>query len=136
MSAKFPGRALLIDVHGQSGEPETIFRGTRAGLTATALVKRAGIEALQGEDSLIGLLHAKGYKVFPPIGSSDLKEDRRYDGGYTAFAYGSNNPGGIDAIQLEFGKRVRHSPGLAEDLAESILAFTGRYMAEGRANSR
>ncbi len=130
MSAKYPGRrALLIDVHGQSGEPETIFRGTRAGLTATALLKRSGVEALQGEGSLIGLLQRKGYKVFPPVGSTDLKEDRRYDGGYTVFAYGSNNPGGIDAIQLEFGKRVREKPGLAEDLAESILAFTRKYMA-------
>ena len=136
MSAKYPGRALLVDVHGQSGEPDTIFRGTRAGLTATALLKRSGIEALQGEGSLTGLLQRKGYKVFPPIGSPDLKEDRRYDGGYTVFAYGSNTPGGIDAIQLEFGKRVRERPGLAEDLAESILAFTGNYMKEPRANPR
>jgi len=83
---------------------------------------------LQGESSITGALQSKGYKVFPPVESPDLKEDRRFNGGYTVFSYGSHNPSGIDAIQLEFGKRARDKSDLPKDFAESILIFSKKYI--------
>lgn len=128
ISAKYPDGAILIDVHGQSDDPETIFRGSRSGLTARVLLKKFGKEALQGENSITGVLQSKGYKVFPPVESPDLKEDRRFNGGYTVFTYGSHNPNGIDAIQLEFGRRARDKSDLPEDFTESILIFSKKYI--------
>lgn len=124
---KFPGGALLIDVHGQSGEPNTTFRGTRAGLTASRLLGRFGPSALQGANSITGLLAARGYTVNPAPDAQDLKEDPRYAGGYTVFAYGSHRPEGIDAIQLEFGRQHRASSRLAEDLAAALAGFMASH---------
>lgn len=120
---RFPAGALLVDVHGQGDEPDIIFRGTRAGLTTTALLKRFGATALRGEDSLLGILEAKGYQVHPPVAASTLKEDPRFAGGYTVFAYGSHQPLGIDAIQLEFGTRVRKNTQLPLDVADALYKF-------------
>ncbi len=124
---KYPGGALLIDVHGQSEDPSTIFRGTRNGSTVRALVKRSGDEALNGESSLTGMLQVRGYNVFPPAGASAPREDRRFNGAHTVFAYGSNNPGCVDAMQLEIGSTERRKAQLPEDLAEAIVAFTKKY---------
>ncbi len=123
MRARFPSGALLIDVHGQSQEPDTTFRGTRAGLTASRLVGRFGISALQGSNSLAGMLAARGYGVNPPLDAPTLREDPRFSGGYTVFTYGSHRPDGVDAIQLEFGRLHRANPRLAEDVASAILGF-------------
>ncbi len=123
MRGKFPSGALLIDVHGQSEEPNTTFRGTRAGLTASRLVSRFGPSALQGRNSLAGILAARGYGVNPPLDAPTLREDPRFSGGYTVFTYGSHKPDGVDAIQLEFGRLHRADPRLAEDAASAILGF-------------
>jgi N-formylglutamate amidohydrolase len=123
MRATFPSGALLIDVHGQAGEPNTSFRGTRAGLTATRLLNRFGPSALQGPHSITGLLAARGYRVHPDSDAKTLREDPRYAGGYTVFTYGSHKPAGVDAIQLEFGQQHRANPRLAEDVAASLLGF-------------
>jgi N-formylglutamate amidohydrolase len=124
---RFPMRALLLDVHGQSDDPNTTFRGTRAGLTAKALLSRFGPSALQGEKSITGILAAKGYQVNPAVAEVTLLEDRRFVGGYTVFTYGSHRSEGIDAIQLEFGKYHRASKHLAEDLAEALIVFMTQY---------
>jgi N-formylglutamate amidohydrolase len=124
---QFPAGSLLLDVHGQSDEPNTTFRGTRAGLTAKALLDRFGPSALQGDKSIIGVLAAKGYQVFPAPGADSLREDRRFSGGYTVFAYGSHLATGIDAIQLEFGKSHRANPRLAEDLADALVIFMTQF---------
>ena len=123
----YPDRGLLIDIHGQGAVPDMIFRGTRSGKTTKFLIDRHGRAALQGERSIIGLLAAKGYHVYPDPGTKSLKEDRRFRGGYTVRTYGSNNKNGIDAIQLEFGKTPRANPRLAEDLADAILDFMREY---------
>ena len=47
LRAAFPQGALLLDIHGQSEDLNTTFRGTRAGLTVKALVQKHGIEAIQ-----------------------------------------------------------------------------------------
>lgn len=124
---QFPVGSLLVDVHGQSADPDTTFRGTRAGLTAKALLNRFGPSALQGDNSITGLLAAKGYQVNPAVGQETLREDPRFTGGYTVFAYGSQRVEGIDAIQLEFGKYHRASLRLAEDLAEALIVFMTRF---------
>ena len=101
--------------------------GTRAGLTASRLLGRFGPSALQGANSITGLLAARGYTVNPAPDAPDLKEDPRYAGGYTVFAYGSHRPEGIDAIQLEFGRQHRASSRLAEDLAAALSGFMASH---------
>jgi len=123
----FPAGALLVDVHGQSDAPGTTFRGTRAGLTAKALVARFGPSAIQGDKSVIGVLASKGYAVHPSPGTDSLREGSRFTGGYTVFTYGSHRPEGIDAIQLEFGRDHRANPGLAEDLADALVTFLTQF---------
>lgn len=123
MKRAFPSGSLLIDVHGQSDDPNTVFRGTRSGLTTKALVSRFGRSSIQGEKSILGALSAKGYAVNPSIDIESLKEDLRFAGGYTVFNYGSQYAEGIDSIQLEFGKNQRASSHLAQDLADAIVIF-------------
>ncbi len=128
VSERFPSGALLIDVHGQSDDPNTIFRGTRNGLTVKSLIKKHGNAAVQGQDSIIGALQGKGYQVFPTMETESLKEDSRFNGGYTVFAYGSNATNGINAIQIEFGRRSRENSRLAEDFTDAILVFMKKYL--------
>jgi N-formylglutamate amidohydrolase len=123
IQAVFPAGGLLVDVHGQSDDPNTTFRGTRSGLTAKHLVSRFGPAALQGDKSITGVLASKGYQVFPLVGAESLREDPRFSGGYTVATYGSHMPGGIDAIQLEFGKNHRASASLAADVADALASF-------------
>jgi N-formylglutamate amidohydrolase len=123
LKAKHPKGALMVDVHGQSQAPDTLFRGTRAGLSTQRLLQRFGPAALQGEHSLLGLLAARGYQVNPEVGSTSLLEDPRYSGGHTVATYGSHHAEGIDAIQLEFGQHQRAQAGLARDVADALLGF-------------
>ena len=124
---KHPQGALLVDVHGQSDDPGTTFRGTRAGLTASRLVQRFGPSSLQGRHSLLGLLAAQGYQVDPVPDAPSLREDPRFSGGHTVFTYGSHRPEGIDAIQLEFGRQHRADPRLAEHLAAALVGFMSHH---------
>jgi N-formylglutamate amidohydrolase len=119
----FLSGALLIDVHGQSGEPDTTFLGTRSGLTVKNLVSRSGPAAVLGPDSIIGQLARRGYRVNPAPDADSPREDPRYQGGYTVVAYGSHRSEGIDAMQLEFGRQHRSNARLPEDLADAIAHF-------------
>jgi N-formylglutamate amidohydrolase len=127
LRAAFPQGALLLDIHGQSDDLNTTFRGSRAGLTAKVLVQRHGLEAIQGDKSILGGLASKGYNVNPNIGSASAEEDRRFSGGHTVYFYGSHRPQGIDAIQFEFGKNQRASWNLAEHFTEAIATFLNHY---------
>jgi N-formylglutamate amidohydrolase len=126
VKARFPDGGLLLDVHGQSEDPNTTFRGTRSGLTVKALLQGKGRACVQGPQSIIGVLAAKGYAVNPAVDTESLQEDPRFSGGYTVLTYGSQHPEGIDAIQLEFGKAHRANDKLADDLAEALLTFMTR----------
>jgi N-formylglutamate amidohydrolase len=128
--AKYPKGSLLIDVHGQSEEPDTIFRGTADGKTVKALIRKFGNASIQGEGSIVALLQEKGYRVFPAPQDGSLKENPHFNGGYTVSRYGSNTATGIDAIQLEFGKATRTNPRLPEDVANVLLAFMNKYVPE------
>jgi N-formylglutamate amidohydrolase len=124
----FPRGALLLDIHGQSGDPGVVHRGTQNGSTVAALVRRHGSSALVGSDSIFGVLSRHGYKVFPPntpIGNPP--EDRRFNGGYTVRAY-SSEPYGIDAIQIEVGRTLRTDATFIAALGEGIVAFYRTYL--------
>jgi N-formylglutamate amidohydrolase len=127
-----PGRALLVDLHGQNKQPDALVRGIRDGKTVKALLARAGAEALVGSRSIFSGLSAAGYKIDPPLGAPGAKENRSFDGGYTVATYGSANADGIDAIQIEIGRELRHDPAprkkLAHDLAVAIATFYRAYI--------
>jgi N-formylglutamate amidohydrolase len=119
---------LLLDIHGQAAEVDTIFRGTDNGRSVTALQRRLGREALTGPKSILGQLALKGYKIEP--GGAAYDRERRYTGGYTTRTYGSQRGASIDAIQLEFGTNLRARSNLertAEDLARAIEVFAKAY---------
>lgn len=96
--------------------------GTADGRTTRALVKRFGIESASGKQSIFGRLATKGYNVYPPIETTSVKEDPRYNGGYTVRHYGDERRG-IDAIQFEFGSDLRKRGRTADDFADAIVTF-------------
>jgi len=128
---RFPQGALLLDVHGQSEDPGVVHRGTRNGATVAALIRKHGPEALSGPNSILGVVQSKGYKVFPPntpIGNPP--EDRRYNGGYTVHTYGSRNPDGLDAMQIEVGRDLRTDSRFIATLSEGVAAFYRTYLKD------
>lgn len=130
---RFGNRAILIDIHGHGcvGENATIFRGTRDKTTVKQLIAHNGEASFTGPHSILGILGQKNYKIFPHNDDLRTLEKRIYSGGYTVGAYGSQNPNGIDAIQLENGCDFRRGSGLtrfARDLAEAIVGFYKHYL--------
>ncbi len=108
LRAKFPRGALLLDIHGQAAEADTLFRGTQNGRTVTNLLAQHGVTALTGPHSVLGSLAANGVSVSPsntPPGHPP--EHRSFNGGFIVRTYGSHTTNGIDAIQLEFGAAFR-----------------------------
>ena len=127
--AKYPQGALLLDLHGQSEDPQVLHRGTQNGATAAALLRRHGPDALTGPRSIFGVIQATDFKVFPPNGPVGFPpEDRRYSGGYTVQKYGSRNADGLDAIQLEPGRDLRQDPRFAAALGEALAIFHRAYL--------
>ena len=123
------GRGLLLDIHGQAAEANVIFRGTRHGKSVTDLVRRFGRQALTGPYSILGQLALRGYKILPDASVND--RESRYSGGHTAQTYGSHGATGIDAIQLEFGTRLRARDNVdrtATDVAAAIRVFAKEYL--------
>jgi N-formylglutamate amidohydrolase len=137
------GKAVLIDLHGQVRAPEALVRGTRNGATVKALVDRAGRGALDGPESLFGRLKAAGYAVLPDLpapgaaaraGAGDAQaeppRETFFDGGYITAHYGSDQPGGVDAIQIEIGAQRSNSLlKVSRDIADAVAGFYGRYYA-------
>ncbi len=124
------GRGALIDIHGQAADPKVIFRGTQNGKTTKHLITRYGIDALQGESSLLGLLAKQGIPVIPAVGSSE-HENPSFDGGYTVITHGSSDGGTVDAIQLELGLSLRDLKAngeTADKIANAIQEFSAKYL--------
>jgi len=128
--------ALLIDVHGQNKDPEALMRGTLNGRAVERLLQRSGPESIVGPNGLFGQLEVNGFKVFPandiPIGRRS--EDAGFNGGYTIRTYGSHTADGVDAIQMEFGRKYRQKITLdqtGKDAAKSIVAFYKAYLRVG-----
>jgi N-formylglutamate amidohydrolase len=130
-----PGRALLLEIHGQSRDPDTIHRGTHDRKSVKRLLERRGADALSGPASIFGALAAAGYKVFPPVAPAppDAKEDPEFNGAYTVGRYGSQNRDGVDTISIEIGRDFREKPErrdrFAADLVRAIAKFYKAYVA-------
>ncbi|MFM7057091.1 MAG: N-formylglutamate amidohydrolase [Planctomycetota bacterium] len=123
------GRGLLIDIHGQGSSAITAFRGTSNGLTVKALRERFQDTAHTGPQSLTGLLQKRGWMVHPDPFTG--KEQSGYTGGYIVRTYGSHQPDGIDAIQLELGADYRREDvreRRATELADAVVEYVGYYL--------
>jgi len=116
------GAGLLIDVHGQSKEKGAVYRGTRNGLTISALNRRLARDA--------GALYSQsmetaGLRMIPPS-TATPNQEVEYNGGEIVVAHGSQNPGGIDSIQMEFGADLRAANALdqtAKDFVKGLIPF-------------
>ncbi len=115
------GRGLLLDIHGQAAEANVIFRGTMHGKSVTDMVRRFGRQAMTGRHSILGQLALSGYKILPDPSVND--RESRYSGGHTVQTYGSHRATRIDAIQLEFGTRLRARDNSIEPPPMSPLQF-------------
>lgn len=124
------GRGLLLDVHGQGDYPDAICRGTQNLKTVTLLKDREGRAAVRGKRSVLGRMQSLGYAVLP---EGDEKEVPQFAGGHTVGTYGSHTPFAIDAIQLEFGSRLRAREKVADtaaDLADAVRTFYEAYLKD------
>jgi N-formylglutamate amidohydrolase len=124
------GRGLLLDLHGQAANPNVVFRGTNNGKTVAHLVDRFGKVAVTGPEGIFGRLAVGGYKVLPANDSGD-KENPFFSGGYIVQTYGSKDGGSVDAIQLEFGSKLRMRVNLdatAEAVADAVTVFARAYL--------
>jgi N-formylglutamate amidohydrolase/glutamine amidotransferase PdxT len=123
------GSGILLDIHGQAAEAETIFRGTQDGETTAHLVSRFGKEALTGEKSLFGQLAKLGFKVSPAAGTEE--KESKYTGGHIVTTYGSSSGGTFDAIQLELGNDLRSDSvrtQTANRMAHAITTFANDFL--------
>jgi N-formylglutamate amidohydrolase len=129
---RFGTNAILVDIHGQGVDADTVYRGTSNKRNVNRLLQRSGEAALTGENSILGVLGNKGYKIFPRNNEERTPEKSIFAGGYIVRNYGSNNANGIDALQLENGWDLRRGNGqvtFARDLAEAIAQFYRTYLA-------
>jgi N-formylglutamate amidohydrolase len=121
---------LLLDLHGQATDKDTIFRGTNDLKSVKDLQTRFGKKAVTGPNSILGVLEKKGYTIFPANEGTD-GENKKYNGGYITSHYGSSNGTGIDAIQFETGGDHRAKANLdktAADFAAAIKVFAKEYL--------
>lgn len=116
---------LLIDLHGQGSSSVTVYRGTKNGMTVSALRERFGETAQTGSVSLFGLLKQQGWTVHPD--PHDGREQSGFSGGFIVQTYGSHRGGGIDAVQLEFGSRYRVAS-KREQTAVELTAAIAEYV--------
>jgi len=127
------GSGVLFDVHGQSSYPDTVVRGTQNGDTVTSLLAAEGPLALNGPDSVFGVLTSLAYSVHPDLAIpfDQQSELSAYRGGYTVRTYGSSHADGIDAIQLEIGFNFRSGSAWEQtsiDLASAARAFNDAFL--------
>jgi N-formylglutamate amidohydrolase len=122
---RWQSSGILIDIHGQSDDPGTIHRGTQNGRTMRRVLERSGDVALVGPTSVLGRLRDLGYPIHPS-GACAERESPRFNGGYTVQTYGSHQPDGIDALQIELGSSFRRGATLSQlvvDLADAIATY-------------
>lgn len=128
------GGGLLLDIHGQGAVPGTVFRGTNNGAAVTDMLAEHGDVALIGPDSIFGQLETLGYNIDPENQPLNADPEVTYIGGYTVDIYGSDNPNGIDTIQIEWGSNYRFDPianaweQSGTDLATAIAAYHNTFI--------
>jgi N-formylglutamate amidohydrolase len=116
------GLGLLFDIHGTAGiaeDPADLYLGTVNGETVARLL-RADPQAMRRRRSLHGFLETAGYTV--------VAETPRLIGGYTVRTYGSGNPDGLDAIQIEIAAPLRKRPPQREALIEHLALAIARLV--------
>lgn len=120
---------VVLDLHGQGSQADTIFRGTKNGQTTRRLQDLFGIEAQTGERSLFGLLAREQLKVHPqPL---DGREASGFTGGYIVRTYGDAARWPIDAHQLEMGADYRSESGrraTARKIAAALVTYAELYL--------
>jgi len=107
------GKALLVDIHGQSQDVSVVFRGTRNGQTA-------GLVSLCGSGGFLNALAVEGLALNP--NNATDSESPNFNGGHIVATYGKNNADGIHAIQLEFGYTYRENATALNATADRIAA--------------
>lgn len=120
---------LLLDIHGQAAESDTIFRGTANGESVKLLVERHSRVAIIGPRSLFGALKEAGVAVLPKLDTDD--REVKFNGGHIVRTYGSHREGGLDAIQLELGVDLRKTTKLddtARILSDAIKTHCSNYL--------
>ncbi len=120
---------VLIDIHGQGTRRDTVFRGTKNGLTVSHLRATFGEAAHHGPHSLFGLLGARGWTVHPS--ETTEKEQTGFTGGFIVQSYGNQLASPIDAMQLEFGAEYRvagRRAKTAQVLADALLEYASQYL--------
>ncbi|WP_171182693.1 BPL-N domain-containing protein [Alienimonas chondri] len=120
------GRGLLLDIHGQSAEKDSVFRGTRSGVTAGAPYQ-AGEEVESPGKRPIHLRLADAMKSngFAMLPEGDGPESR-YTGGWIVWDHGAQQEDGIPSIQLEYGTKLRKTTAIqatADATVDAILAL-------------
>ena len=122
--AKFGG-GRLYDIHGQGSNREVVYRGTRSRLTLKTLLEMHGEAALTGPQGWQTQLESKGWTFIPA--AADMSRETKFNGGYIVQTYGSHQPGGIDAIQLEFGMNYRRATD-RKKTAAALVDVTLRWL--------
>ena len=120
---------VLIDIQGQGSLADTVFRGTKNGLTVIHLRETFGEASHHGAQSLFGLLSTRGWTVHPS--PHNEKEQAGFSGGFIVQSYGSHKALPIDAMQLEFGAEYRMASRrakTAEDLADALAEYVAKYL--------
>lgn len=122
------GAGFILDVHGQSRYDYDILRGTRNKQTIQQLIRRYERDVTEEEEGFFTILRESArYSIHPDKG----KKERYYYGGFTLMQYGSHRESGIDALQVEVGRKIRINENsrelIAQDLAEAIGRFYHRY---------
>lgn len=113
------GKGILVDIHGQGADKETVFRGTQNLKTVAGLSD----EVLFGPKSFLGMLESQGIKIFPTMKDAHEKENPKFDGGHTVQTYGLGHWDGILAIQLEFGGNYRTAKAIPETAKKLAIAL-------------
>jgi len=111
----YESNGYLLDVHGQAKFPNHLIRGTRNGETVRELIKREG-EIYAGEQGLFGLLEVKGYQIMPKHNGFE----EIFRGGFMVQRYGSHNEEGIDAVQIEIGRKYRNTSNKRKSISQAI----------------
>jgi N-formylglutamate amidohydrolase len=133
VTERFHG-GILLDIHGQGSKRDTVFRGTKHGLTVSNLRDRFGELAHCGPKSLFGLLQSRGWTVHPAdLSGKDFtgKEQAGFTGGYIVQTYGSHKAVPVDAIQLEFGAEYRvegRRAHTAEVISDALAEYATTYL--------
>ena len=125
-AAIFPGRGLLLDIHGQRYERIQLgyLISNRKLQSGVYSPQKTSIKSLalhwctlnddpcfksfiHGNRSLGHFLVKEGLQAVPSPLARDPGLERYFPGGYTVKVYGSKYGGDIDAIQMEFPRALR-----------------------------